>query len=44
MVLTDEVFAPLEDDSADFNVDDYIGNNDDPHRSVERGDSEWIPL
>jgi hypothetical protein len=42
--LTDELFPPLEDNCANLDVDDYIGNDDNPDWAVEGGYPERIPL
>ena len=36
--------TPFEDNGANFDVDDHVGNDDDPDRCIERGNPEVIPV
>jgi hypothetical protein len=42
--LTDELSAPLENNGADFDVDNNISDDDNPDGAVESGYPERIPL
>ena len=43
-IEADELAAPFEHHSTDFDVNDHVGENDDPDGAIKGRDSEDIPL
>ncbi len=44
LVQAEKLPTPSENDRADFDIDDHVGDDDDPDRCIKRGDSEGIPV